>query len=159
MQTSRIGEFDAADSRYDGLKKRQSIGFVIAERQVDRRRRASKRPADDSRRQQVAGIERHQSNAAGRGDQLPFNFRRRWTAGVGWRLPLKAKHLRDFAGSSQYFQWDWDARKTAGTFQLAHSKQRDSAAAGHKLLGASFAQHDVHFAPKRWPPRHLSGSA
>jgi hypothetical protein len=60
---------------------------------------------------------------------------------VGWRLPLKAKHLRDFAGSSQYFQWDWDARKTAGTFQLAHRKQRDSAAAGYKLLGASFAQH------------------
>jgi hypothetical protein len=72
---------------------------------------------------------------------LPFNFRRRWTAGIGWRLPLKAKHLHDFAGSSQYFQWDWDARKTAGTFQLAHSKQRDSAAAGYKLLGASFAQH------------------
>jgi hypothetical protein len=24
---------------------------------------------------------------------------------VGWRLPLKAKHLRDFVGSSQYFQW------------------------------------------------------
>jgi hypothetical protein len=60
----------------------------------------------------------------------------------GWlAFAPEGKAPAHFVGSSQYFQWDWDARKTAGTFQLAHSKQRDSAAACYKLLGASFAQH------------------
>ncbi len=53
----------------NGFEKRRGIGLVVAKRQVDRRRDAGERPARDGRRQQVAGIERHQRDPARRGDE------------------------------------------------------------------------------------------
>jgi hypothetical protein len=60
---------------------------------------------------------------------------------------------------SQYFQCDWDARKTAGTFSQHIASSATAPPPATSYWGPRLRSTGVHFAPKRWPPRHLSGSA
>ena len=63
VRKSGIGEFKIANPGYDGLEQGKRVGFIIAEREVDRRSYPGKRSADDSGRQQIARIKWHQSDA------------------------------------------------------------------------------------------------